>query len=381
LFNFCNNFVKIWKKAKKWLNNNGIKNFFFFFEPNPPKEMGKNSILFKGEVGFDITMNNLLPYIEEGKDIILDTYGGDLIESLKIYDAVKGLELTPSIGILGTCASAGMQILLSAPPEKRWISPNSRGLIHNPFTCMCGDDEIFNRTAKQLEEEKHNIAQIYADESGQTLDEILALMKKEVMLNSAEMQRMNFANIKKWNNSNVPKQEESLNNDNMTENESKQLNGIENMIKGLIDTIKNRFSSNDPLIHNIVLQDVNGVEIDFGDEIETSEQIAVGSTATVDGSPAEGEYTLNDGTVYVFEGGEITEIKEPEGDESTDNNVEELQEEVNNLTEEKTELQNKLTASETKVKDLEAEAERVKNEFMAELKKVQNEFTEREARS
>jgi hypothetical protein len=119
-------------KAEEWLNNNGIQNFLFFFEPEPPKPIGENSMLFKGEVGFDITMDVLLPHMTAGKVIILDTFGGNNWEAMKIYDAVKGLDINPSIGVLGTCASAGMQILLST--SNRWITPNSRGLIHNPWT-------------------------------------------------------------------------------------------------------------------------------------------------------------------------------------------------------------------------------------------------------
>jgi ATP-dependent protease ClpP protease subunit len=360
------------KKAEKWLKNNGIKNFFFFFEPEPPKDMGNNAMLFKGEVGFDITMDVLMPHLLAEKIIILDTFGGDSWEGLKIYDYIKGSDLNPSIGVLGTCASAGMQILLATDPENRWITPNSRGLIHNPWTCMCGDDELFNKTAKELEEEKINIAQIYSDASGKELDEILSLMKEERILNSAEMQRLNFAKIKKWNNKGKIDTKENnkpnLNNNNMTEQENQKLNGIEK----LLNSIKKRLSSP----KNLVLQDVNGVEIDFGDDIETSDQIQVGSTATVDGSPAEGEYTLSDGTVYVFESGEITEIKESDDEGTTDNSVEELQEEVNNLKDENLELQNKLTASNAKIADLEKDADKVKNDLTLELEKVTNEFIE-----
>ena len=75
-------------------------------------------MIIEGDVGFDITTNSILDVIKSGKGIILKTYGGDLDEGLRIYDAVKLLGVNPSIGVLGTCASSGMQILLST--ENRW---------------------------------------------------------------------------------------------------------------------------------------------------------------------------------------------------------------------------------------------------------------------
>ena len=69
---------------------------------------------------------------------------------------------------------------------------------------------------------------------------------------------------------------------------------------------------------NLIVQDVNGNELDFGESVQTPEQIAVGATATVGGNPANGDYAMPDGTVYVFENGTLTEIKAPESEEDMD---------------------------------------------------------------
>jgi hypothetical protein len=60
---------------------------------------------------------------------------------------------------------------------------------------------------------------------------------------------------------------------------------------------------------NAVLQDVAGNEFDFGDEIEDLEQVEVGTTATLDGAPASGEYPFPNGKTYVFVDGVVTEIR------------------------------------------------------------------------
>jgi chromosome segregation ATPase len=125
------------------------------------------------------------------------------------------------------------------------------------------------------------------------------------------------------------------------------------------------------------------MEIDFGDEIETAEQIAVGATATVDGSPASGDYVLPSGEVYVFESGSLTEIKpvEEEGEENEE--VEALKAENEQLKEQIADVQNKLDTVtneknelDTKFSDVSSNFDSIKNEFEAFKGKFSNEKPE-----
>lgn len=266
-------------KAEAWLNSKNIQNFIFFFEPNEPEEFGENAILFKGDVGFDITSDKILPYVKSGKEIILDTFGGDLFEGWKIYDSIKLLNLNPSIGVIGSCASSGMQILLST--ENRWVSENSRTLIHNPWTYEAGDDEKMKRTAGQLEQDKMQLANLYSSVSGKPIEEVLSLMKEEIFLNAKQSLELNFAKeIKTTVNY---KQLENMTNDEVVE----KLNGFEKMLNKVLNFFKPK---------NLVIQDVNGTELDFGESIQTVEQIVVGVTATANGTAASGEYVMEAGS-------------------------------------------------------------------------------------
>lgn len=327
------------EKAEKFLNDNGIKNFFFFFEPNEPVQFGENGLKFSGEVGFDITVSNLIPAINEGKDIIIDSFGGDLWEGWKIYDSIKALNINPSIGVIGTCASAAMQILLAT--ENRWISENSRGLVHNPWVSVIGDDYELRSKADELEKEKLRLANLYASISGKLLPEILDLMKKEILLSSDEMISYNFAKskVKDLIIDNNSKQDEKMN-----EDVKKEMNLIQATLAKVLNFLKPP--------KNIILQDVNGVEIDFGSEVETENQISTGLSATVAGSPAEGKYVMPDGRTFVFEGGILTEIM-PAGSED----VEALKAENEDLKKQLAELQNQLQNSIENEKAIKAKAE------------------------
>ena len=350
------------EKARIWLEKNDIQNFFFFFEPRVPIPFGENGIMFKGDVGFEITMETLMPHVDAGKEIILDTFGGDLWEALSIYDTFRVRNLNPSIGVVGTCASAGTIILIGT--ENRWISENSRGLIHNPWTWAEGDDQEIRQTADKLEKEKLNVANIYSKVSGKSVDEILILMKKEILLSADEMISYNFAKSKnnKFENldNNSQKQKED-----MAEKNKKTNDEIKNEIGG-IRKVLNSLSRLLTSIKNLILQDVNGVELDFGDEIETQEQIEVGTTATVDGAPASGEFTMSDGTIYTFEAGAITEITPPESDDDDDD------EEMENLKAENEALKTENEALKVNVENSKKDMETTKAKYLEQITEVQN---------
>jgi hypothetical protein len=55
----------------------------------------------------------------------------------------------------------------------------------------------------------------------------------------------------------------------------------------------------------------DGVLIDFGDDYNELDEIAVGATGKVDGKPCQGEYLMPDGRKFIFEEGTLIEIKEP----------------------------------------------------------------------
>lgn len=351
------------ESAEEYLKKNNIQNFWFIFEPTPPKEIGENGIMFSGDVGFDITFDSLEPYLNSGKDIILDTFGGYSWEGLKIHDYIKSTGKNPSIGVLGNCMSAGMQILLAT--ENRWMTKNSRGLIHNPWTWAVGDDKALKKEAADLEKEKLQIASIYVEASGRDLDHVLALMEEERILRANEMLAYNFVKRIGWNNN-----QESItnnNNDKMTNEEKDKLNGIEKTVNKIL----NFFKKSDSEPKNIVIQDVNGVELDFGEEVETVEAISVGDTATADGVPANGEYTMQDGTVHVFESGTLTEIRQPAEETEGSEEMEALKQENEALTTELENSRNENKALNEKLTARDKETLEMKNKFESLSKEIE----------
>ena len=337
------------ERILNFLKKNNIQNFFFFSDPREPTQLDENTTLFSGEVGFDITVNALIPHLNDKKTIVLDSFGGSLTEGWKIHDYIKNYHADAKIGILGACYSSAMQILLAAKKENRWITENSTGLIHAPWCYEVGNDEVMQRTATELYNEKIKLANFYSKESGVGIDTILDIMKTESYLDSAKMIKLNFVN-------------EIKNNVQMTETkESKEkLTAIETAVNKLLNLFG---GGNKPQIKNVIATDVNGVELDFGES-----EIAVGATATANGAPAEGNFTLADGRTLVFEAGKLTEIIEATNETETlktENKAlkTEIETLKNQIIQKDTEFQNFKKDAETQVTKIKTDFDNFKNQF------------------
>jgi ATP-dependent protease ClpP protease subunit len=68
--------------------------------------------------------------------LVLNTSGGDIVDTMAIYDwiRVNGSRLKVHILVNGQCASGGTTILMSVPQERRYGTPKSYYMVH-PATC------------------------------------------------------------------------------------------------------------------------------------------------------------------------------------------------------------------------------------------------------
>ena len=139
---------------------------------------------------------------------------------------------------------------------------------------------------------------------------------------------------------------------------------IEKQFDGFFAKIKNLFEK--PMA--LMLTSADGASLDFGSEITEETEIAVGRKASVDGSPAEGEYVMPDGRTFVFEAGVITEIKEAE------DNTETLKAENEALKAELETLKTQNLAKETELETVQANVEKMKNEFTSFKAQIKSEI-------
>lgn len=287
-------------KATQLLEKNSIQNFFFFFEERDFADLPDGGLLIGGEVGFDITLERLMPFINAGRELVIDSGGGSLWEGLRIHDYIKAYAPDLVIGVLGMCASAATLPL--AASKNRWASDNSRFVIHNPWGWAEGDADTMQIMADTLRAEENNLISIYSTLFGLSKDEVKPLMC-DTPFHLARAKEIGLINFEKKSGEQTPPGEQTINKDEkMKDTEVKaELSKIERAMAGL----KALFVSP----KNMVLQDANGVELDFGADVTTEEQIVVGITGVMaDGVTAEGDYVLPSGITLKITVGEIMEI-------------------------------------------------------------------------
>jgi ATP-dependent protease ClpP protease subunit len=240
----------------------------------------------------------------------IHSIGGDVDEAFAIFDALKasGKKLTASIE--GMCASSATIIALAAADRK--MTENSQFMIHLPMGWKEGTAEEMQDAADTLKEYEEKVLNLYVSETGGDRAAIAAMMKNETFLTSEQAQTLGFITEMVATMKAVARI--NLKNNTMTQMTAKEL---DTKMDGWFDKIMKAFKTK-PVVKMITVTTADGTILDFGDAIEEESQIAVGTTATVDGAAANGEFVLTDGRTLVFAEGAVTEIREAAAEETVE---------------------------------------------------------------
>lgn len=102
--------------------------------------------------------------------------GGDVNDALLILDTLQSLPATITTNCYGYVASAATIIAQAASKGNRKISENSLYLIHQGWTCACGNKSQMQESIDMLDKTDERIANIYATRSGKDIDSFVDLM-------------------------------------------------------------------------------------------------------------------------------------------------------------------------------------------------------------
>jgi len=266
-----------------------------------------------GEIGKDFKYTDLLMHLNAAKNSstihgVIGSPGGDIEEGLKIRDGLMNSGKVIKMSNSGDVASIAVSIFLAAPKALRKFDP-SKGvfLIHLPLVqpedltepAYTADDLDF--ISKSLKSYGMELAKQYVKDTGSDLEILKAFMAENKPLTPEQISGLGFATIEQPAFKAV-----ALITTKKEEMENKEVIEKLKNHETLLDKIHKKLFAK-----NLMLQDVNGVEIDFGDAVQTPEQIVVGVEAKVDSKPAEGDITMPDGSVLTFKAGKLETITPP----------------------------------------------------------------------
>jgi ATP-dependent Clp protease protease subunit len=108
------------------------------------------------------------------KDISLyiNSPGGSVTAGMAIYDTLQFIECDVSTVAMGMAASMGQFLLSAGTPGKRFALPHARIMMHQPSGGMGGSASDIKIQAEQMLMVKRQLAELTAEHTGQTVDQI-----------------------------------------------------------------------------------------------------------------------------------------------------------------------------------------------------------------
>ncbi len=105
-------------------------------------------------------------------NLYINSPGGHVVDTLAIYDVMRFLNCDIATYCIGECASGGAVILMAGKKGKRFILPNAKVMIHQPFGGVYGQAADIEIQAEQILKDKENLISIMAHCTGQSKDRI-----------------------------------------------------------------------------------------------------------------------------------------------------------------------------------------------------------------
>ncbi len=118
----------------------------------------------------------LLDAEDDTQDIWLyiNSPGGSVTAGMAIYDTMQFVGCDVATVCLGLAASMGQFLLTAGTRGKRYTLPNARIMMHQPLAGLRGQAADIAIQAEQLAYTKRRMAEITAEHSGQTFEQIQA---------------------------------------------------------------------------------------------------------------------------------------------------------------------------------------------------------------
>jgi ATP-dependent Clp protease, protease subunit len=140
----------------------------------------KDRIIFLGSEINDLVSNvvvaQLLFLQMENKNqdisIYINSPGGSVSAGLAIYDTIQFVQCDVATYCIGQAASAAAVIMAAGTKGKRYILPNSRMMLHQPWGGMQGTATDISIHAEEILRAKKSLNGILAKHTGQTIEAI-----------------------------------------------------------------------------------------------------------------------------------------------------------------------------------------------------------------
>lgn len=152
------------------------------------KATGPSDVFIYDEIGgFGVSVGDFLAEVRkvEGPvNLHLNSPGGDVFDGMAVYAALKRREEPTTVIVDGLAASIASVIALGA--DKVVMAPKAKMMIHDGWTAAAGNAQDFKKLVALLDDTSDNIASVYADKAGGTVEFWRERMRDETWYSADE---------------------------------------------------------------------------------------------------------------------------------------------------------------------------------------------------
>ncbi len=126
--------------------------------------------------------------VRKDKDINLyiNCPGGDIDDTLAIYDTMKFLKCDIATYCLGSASSGAAVILAAGTKGKRFALPHSKIMIHQPWGYVGGQASDMRIQAEEILKVKKTLCEILAASTGKSVEQVLKDTERDRYMSAQE---------------------------------------------------------------------------------------------------------------------------------------------------------------------------------------------------
>lgn len=124
--------------------------------------------------------------LEKDIHLYINSPGGVITAGMSIYDTMQFVKPNISTFCVGQASSMGAFLLSAGAPGKRFCTPNSRIMIHQPLGGFQGQATDIDIQAREILKIKKNLNQLLAQHSGQPIKKVERDTERDCFLSAQE---------------------------------------------------------------------------------------------------------------------------------------------------------------------------------------------------
>jgi len=154
----------------------------------------ENRIIFipgpitEGMAGVVIMRLLYLQSIKKDQDVHLyiNSPGGLVTQTLAIYDTIQYMGCSVATYCIGEAASGAALILMAGTKGKRFILPNAKVMLHQPYGGIHGQAEDIRIQADEILRDKKRLNELIAAHTGQSIEKVTEETERDRYMSAEE---------------------------------------------------------------------------------------------------------------------------------------------------------------------------------------------------